>query len=276
MEKHTQPQQSQQPFSDLFLDSFENTVLPHIRGAPKKKPETHDTSADRHGAAKERLTHPKVNWLEDSSMLPKSFPRARIMRFAYGWKKNSHINDIREQAAEQLLNELAKRREDLWRFPPRPILFIGHSFGGIVIEAALVLAEKEKKASFESQHDADVDRWLSRREQRREILDVTAGVIFLAAPFRSTKGIQKLWQNKDIKLDSTGALDSTPTTHAQPNESNLPKMMSTDEITSAFLETARKEEYRLACFYEKHNNLSKSRPTPVRKQNPQKVNRVAT
>jgi hypothetical protein len=66
--------------------------------------------------------------------------------------------------AEQLLRELISSRSQCRR---RPILFVGHCFGGIVIEKALVLAKL-------------------RIEEYGMILQSTAGAVFLGTPHRGT------------------------------------------------------------------------------------------
>ena len=202
-------------------------------------------------------------------MLPKSFPHARIMRFDYGRKPRSHSLEIRTEAAKRLLNALAKDRKDSLRFPPRPILFIGHSFGGVVIQTALVLAEQEKQATYVPRSNDDfVDR-LSQREVRAEILNATVGVIFLATPFKITKSIRERWRGAGVEVLSGPALkdhNSFAATLDKPDQIDSSSTTPTklpDDFNLAFLDMVQEEQYRLACFYEKHQNSSKTQHATV-------------
>jgi surfactin synthase thioesterase subunit len=71
------------------------------------------------------------NWLRD--FLPEEFPNARIMAFGYDSKMffSSSVTDI-EDVACTLLNRLDGERDK--RHKNRPIVFIAHSLGGIVVK----------------------------------------------------------------------------------------------------------------------------------------------
>ncbi|KAL9111404.1 MAG: hypothetical protein Q9187_007923, partial [Circinaria calcarea] len=79
-----------------------------------------------------------VLWLQDEGFLPDRFPNARILLFGYNSRvatgtSNAGVMDI----ATALLNRLRiKRRDD----PQRPIVFLCHSLGGIIVKQALVRA----------------------------------------------------------------------------------------------------------------------------------------
>ncbi|KAI2923323.1 hypothetical protein CBS147343_872 [Aspergillus niger] len=76
-------------------------------------------------------------WLRD--FLPKQLPRARIFLFSYNSKVaiQSSAAGVREQA-HVLLDRLRLERE---KCEYRPLLFIAHSLGGIVVKEALVQAK---------------------------------------------------------------------------------------------------------------------------------------
>ena len=102
-----------------------------------------------------------VNWLADTDLLPAAIPRARIFTFDYQsrWHKDAPYQR-RSLCANQLITALDTKRQavrssalklKIWakiynvqeedtRY--RPLIFIGHSFGGIVIEEALVEANQ--------------------------------------------------------------------------------------------------------------------------------------
>ncbi|KDN69768.1 putative peptidase C14 [Colletotrichum sublineola] len=77
------------------------------------------------------LDHEKLHLLRN--LLPCDFPTARILSFAYN---SDWLVDAPEKTAEQvgegLLNGLVVHRGK--EKPRLPIIFIGHSFGGIVIK----------------------------------------------------------------------------------------------------------------------------------------------
>ncbi|PYH97579.1 kinesin [Aspergillus ellipticus CBS 707.79] len=76
-------------------------------------------------------------WLRD--FLPRQLPRARIFLFSYNSKVaiQSSAAGVREQA-HNLLERLRLERESC---ESRPLLFIAHSLGGIVVKEALVQAK---------------------------------------------------------------------------------------------------------------------------------------
>lgn len=72
----------------------------------------------------------KKLWLKD--FLPESFPRARVMVF--GYNSNVGLNTSTAGvagAADDLLAKLRHKRRDI---NDRPILFLCHSLGGIVVK----------------------------------------------------------------------------------------------------------------------------------------------
>ncbi|KAI1735199.1 hypothetical protein F4680DRAFT_453107 [Xylaria scruposa] len=78
-------------------------------------------------------------WLQD--FLPEKAPRIRVLLFGY----NSNVAfstataGVRE-VAENLLNLLASQRDD----PYRPLIFVCHSLGGLVVKRAIVHARSDE------------------------------------------------------------------------------------------------------------------------------------
>ena len=75
----------------------------------------------------------KKMWLRD--FLPEELPRARI--FIYGYNGNAVLEPSTagvSEAANNLLNWLKLERDKCQK---RPILFIAHSLGGIIVKKAL-------------------------------------------------------------------------------------------------------------------------------------------
>ncbi|CEF84083.1 unnamed protein product [Fusarium graminearum] len=101
----------------------------------------------------------KLHLLRD--LLREDFPTARISSFAYN---SDWLVDAPEKTAQQigrrLLEKLSQHRGDSQRLP---IIFIGHSFGGIVIKEALCAADTSSN-----------------------ILEDTCGIIFLGTPHQGS------------------------------------------------------------------------------------------
>ncbi|KAF2733551.1 hypothetical protein EJ04DRAFT_438762, partial [Polyplosphaeria fusca] len=77
-----------------------------------------------------------VNWLEAKDMLLAVAPSARIMRYGYQsqWFGDEAMRQKVSTVAQRLLVALRRNRE---KYPFRPLLFIAHCFGGLVmLEAA--------------------------------------------------------------------------------------------------------------------------------------------
>ncbi|TVY67461.1 Protein SERAC1, partial [Lachnellula suecica] len=111
-------------------------------------------------------TEPKSHklWLRD--FLPHDIPRARIMVYGYDATPvlGASMAGIEEHARD-LLGEMGKRRER-GDEAQRPIIFIGHSLGGLVIKQALVTAHKEHRYAA--------------------IYNSTCGIIFFGTPHRGS------------------------------------------------------------------------------------------
>lgn len=112
----------------------------------------------------------KVNWLMDSDMLPNIIPEARIIGVGFDIQNNADVPIDFETAAEQLCNYLAIERANC---STRPILFIGHAYGGIIIEQALVTGACQDTKS-------------------KPILENTAAVFFFSCPILGSDTTSRL------------------------------------------------------------------------------------
>ncbi|ETS86336.1 hypothetical protein PFICI_00164 [Pestalotiopsis fici W106-1] len=108
--------------------------------------------------------HPdtKVNWLSDPTMLPDALPKARILTYNYVsyWYGDDAVKQKVDTVAGKMLNALDGKRTTCAQ---RPILFIGHCFGGLVIQEAYNIAN-------------------SHREDHPRVANCIAGVVFLGTP----------------------------------------------------------------------------------------------
>ena len=105
-------------------------------------------------------------WLE--SILPDKIPYARIMTFGY----NSAIafsssEAMLEDKSMELINRLSMKRSSVGNGSTRPIVFVCHSLGGILVKKALILAHERS---------SDI--------HYRTILDNTKAIAFLGVPHR--------------------------------------------------------------------------------------------
>lgn len=82
-----------------------------------------------------------INWLKDDNMLPRELENARILAFNYEsqWLKSNA--EVRPRSVGlSLMDAITQERRDGAKRKgtdepqKRPIVFVGHSFGGIVIE----------------------------------------------------------------------------------------------------------------------------------------------
>ncbi len=109
-------------------------------------------------------------WLRD--LLPGDVPSARIMTFGYDSTVafSNSVGRIEDKALD-LLNRLGAQRDE--NMDRRPVIFICHSLGGIVVKKALILAhERSSDPGF------------------RDILDNTKAIAFLGVPH---KGSDSAW-----------------------------------------------------------------------------------
>ncbi|MCJ1255882.1 Kinesin light chain 3 [Lignoscripta atroalba] len=119
------------------------------------------------GSPTETWRHPKTKafWLQD--FLPLDVIGARVFSFGYNadvafGNTTAHIDDI----SRDLLSSLVDKREDD-NEQRRPIIFIAHSLGGIVVKRALFQARIET--------------------QYKSIGESTVGIVFLGTPHRGSE-----------------------------------------------------------------------------------------
>ncbi|KAK3320455.1 hypothetical protein B0T19DRAFT_477722 [Cercophora scortea] len=116
----------------------------------------------------------RVMWLRD--LLPRDIPGARVLTFEYDskWLKDPSLVSLRD-CADRLIESVLWDRTHLGetkvcpQMARRPLILLGHSFGGLVVKMALVRA-------------AAVQRNDSRHDNYQSFLRSVAGVLFLGTP----------------------------------------------------------------------------------------------
>ncbi|KAJ5129845.1 uncharacterized protein N7515_005884 [Penicillium bovifimosum] len=88
-------------------------------------------------------------WLSDLAFLPKYIPRARVLVWGYNasiasWNGKTPSSDRVLQHAQTMVSQLEADR-DLEDAAERPIIFLCHSLGGIIVKRALAYAESRPK-----------------------------------------------------------------------------------------------------------------------------------
>lgn len=171
-------------------------------------------------------TRNKVDWLRDSNMLPRSVTNARIMVFEYEsqWFGRGSINQTLSSVADQLVLALFHRRP---RGSKRPIVFVCHCLGGIVVEKAILGAQL-------------------RQNDYPNLFTSIVGCVFLGTPFRGTKTQSK-----------AAALAEMASTIGLGVNSGLLKLLEDGsemlrDLLADFSGLARETNMQLFCFFEQH------------------------
>ncbi|KAI3343673.1 hypothetical protein F4824DRAFT_440720 [Ustulina deusta] len=108
---------------------------------------------------------PPVHWLKDPNMLPHVVPHARIIAYNYDSRWHTDAPNTRlELCGEELVESLHNFRTDALE---RPIIFIAHSLGGLVVLYGLLYADRTEKLKY--------------------LPASTVGFAPLGTPFRGTK-----------------------------------------------------------------------------------------
>ncbi|KAI9712572.1 MAG: hypothetical protein M1828_001673 [Chrysothrix sp. TS-e1954] len=167
-----------------------------------------------------------VNWLKDDEMLPNVVPSARIMRYGYEsqWfgKGAMHVRVM--DIANEFLKETRRYRKDC---SDRPLMFIAHCFGGLVVVQSLVEAE----------HD---------REEWPGLYQSTTALVFFGTPFRGAEGLsQEEMIAAALREYSKDQIQGDALRILQPGNEMLQQMLDRfGKIRSKGPKT------QVACFYE--------------------------
>ncbi|KAK4207199.1 hypothetical protein QBC37DRAFT_355718 [Rhypophila decipiens] len=172
---------------------------------------------------------PEVYW--PLEMLPTSCPKARIFTWGYHTlvvdKKPLRLQNDSFAHAKDLVIEVATARTTNGALA-RPIIFITHSTGGLLVKEALRIAEAERDGPL------------------KEILQSTAGVVFMACPHRMSE--------RSSLGDAIKSMASV-TLQVDPNDQVLQELSGAKNIQSeigrqAFLRIWNDYNFKVKTFQE--------------------------
>ncbi|KAI0539978.1 hypothetical protein GGR58DRAFT_512001 [Xylaria digitata] len=167
---------------------------------------------------------PPVHWLKDPNMLPSVIPHARIIAYNYESRWHADAPKTRlELCGEELVKSLHSFRTDA---PERPIIFIAHSLGGLVVLHGLLYA--------------------SHTEQLRYLPASTVGFAPLGTPFRGTK-MQPLAKKVAWLMAPMGSHNGIITELEQDGKHLADKV-------HAFSELRNKLDIPTTCFFELYHS----------------------
>ncbi|PQE28651.1 vegetative incompatibility het-e-1 protein [Rutstroemia sp. NJR-2017a WRK4] len=170
----------------------------------------------------------RINWLSNPTMLPKNVPNARIMTFNYdsNWYGDDAIKVRLDHVANDLRRKVLRQRKDC---SSRPLMFIGHCFGGLVIEKVKAMIQP----------------------QMSKILDVTIGVVLLGTPHRGTDNVTSGELLQRIIRAGTAGESASVTVLQADNEMVL-------DVVHSFSTITREKNIPVHCFFEqKASKVSK-------------------
>ncbi|KAF2176906.1 hypothetical protein K469DRAFT_721172 [Zopfia rhizophila CBS 207.26] len=115
-----------------------------------------------------------VNWLRD--LLPQNLPNARII--TWGYDANTHSGSrvscqYLYDHARSLVADLCLKRQ-LTKTSRRPIMFVAHSLGGIIVKSALIHSDAAQQGAL---------------EEHQSIKLSTYGIIFMGTPHQGGSGV---------------------------------------------------------------------------------------
>jgi hypothetical protein len=167
----------------------------------------------------------QFNWLRDKEGIRKSIENSRIMTFYYEseWKGSTAVQQSISNVALTLLESLKEHRK---ASPTRPVIFLGHSMGGLVVAKAITMAS-------------------IRADDYPNLFQCFAGSMFFGTPFEGSQALNKdslmvnILASKDV--GKTRAL-----TFLDPNNEGL------EELVNEFRRVNDKMDARIqiCCFYE--------------------------
>ncbi|KAF3921277.1 hypothetical protein ABW21_db0206946 [Orbilia brochopaga] len=177
-------------------------------------------------------TKKEVNWLKDENMLHAALPTARILRFGYDsiWYGAGAVKQRLANISNELLTDLKYERRGC---EDRPIIFVGHCFGGLVMQKAYNLAKAN-----------DIDY--------PGIWRATTGLVFIGTPH----------QGAGSALSSQGSIYQAIVAHELPTEEGILRIL--EEGNETLVDVVREftrlvnlkpPPVNLYCFFEQRSTI---------------------
>ncbi|CCA74747.1 hypothetical protein PIIN_08705, partial [Serendipita indica DSM 11827] len=166
-------------------------------------------------------TDDQIYWLRD--LLPSDLPNVRILSYGYDADTRSHecvSTQTISRHADGLANALARIRKDA---PRRPIIFIAHNIGGIILKRALVICHNQS---------------LESKGHLRDILVSTHAVLFFGTPhfgIENTTVIEGINRVLSLYMETTDAILKGLQSHS-PELENIQKdwVAASEKISRIF------------------------------------------
>ncbi|PVH92061.1 ankyrin [Periconia macrospinosa] len=182
-----------------------------------------------HCWASEKEDKKSWNWIMNSDGLHKEFPKARIMLYHYSsaWCGTYRVQTRFDDIASGLLNRVKDERAST--SPNRPIVFIGHSMGGVVIAKAICLA-----------HDSPADY--------PNFVPSVTGCIFFGTPFRGAEFAEFI-----IQYNTLRNLEYPDQDYTEVVKFLTPNNLELVDFTAKFtiIANSMTPKMNLCCIYEK-------------------------
>ncbi|KND93937.1 Kinesin light chain [Tolypocladium ophioglossoides CBS 100239] len=169
-----------------------------------------------------------IHWLRD--LLPNDLPRARIL--CWGYNANIHASSIvnsqymYNHALNLVADLLGKRKAT--NSTERPIIFVAHSLGGIIVKSALIHSATCRQGALHEYHSVKVS---------------THGIIFMGTPHQGGDGFQLGRLLTDIASVFIAADDLIIENLKRDSEWLQQKLGQYDQISSDFVTAFVYEAY---------------------------------
>ncbi|KAI1125082.1 hypothetical protein F5Y10DRAFT_268422 [Nemania abortiva] len=175
-----------------------------------------------------------VHWLKDEDMLPSKVPNARI--FTYDWNitldQGTATNNMLGHA-DDLLLAMHDMRSGSNGNANRPIIWVASCFGGLLLAKALQRASEEDS-------------------KYQQILNSTAGVIFLGTPFQGNGKSSCSAADLRITIALSEGTEANGELVKYLREDTTCGRGELDDIVQRFMKVVSQDSYKfpIVCFYE--------------------------
>ncbi|KAF2106882.1 hypothetical protein BDV96DRAFT_654214 [Lophiotrema nucula] len=169
----------------------------------------------------------KINWLKDSDYLPKVLPEARVVTIGIDIRNVMDSQFDLEAAATALAKAIALERT---KESDRPVLFIGHTLGGFVIQQLLVRAARGDDSGLVPLLKSTAGLLLFNcpasgcDEKRKELFGRFYGLrsssMFFSELEPDSRQLQSLRENFNtsvLMLEDGSSSDALPTSNLRPD-----------------------------------------------------------